>query len=91
MVMLNKWDLKVLNTSIFKRKTGEANFTRDMTTGKEPTVEEIEADIKKHQGLMTDNQKKMDKWEKWSFKTFVACHVFLVLGFLMLIVSKLTA
>ncbi len=91
MVMLNKWDLKVCNTSIFKRKTGEANFSRDMTTGKEPTVEEIEAEIIKHQGLMADNQRKMNKWERWSLLTFVTCHVFLVLGFLMLIASKLAA
>jgi hypothetical protein len=82
-------NLKKCNNSIFMRKTGQANYTRDLTTGCELTMEELEAELKKLTPILERENKKMKKWMRWALVTFVACHVFLGLGFILLILAKL--
>jgi hypothetical protein len=87
-ILVNKDDLKKCNMSIFKYKTGEANYTRDLMTGEEPTIEVTEERIKALTAIMAQNQQKMHKWVRGALISFTVCHVFLMLGFLLLILSK---
>ena len=91
-VFATKQDLKVCNTSIFKHKTGEANFTHDMVKGGERSIEEIQADIERFTVEMADKSAKVEKYSKWICRTHPPiCHAFLIIGFILLIVSKFIA
>jgi hypothetical protein len=86
----NEEELKNIRDSLVMWKAGQANYTVSKKTGKEyRTIEELEEDIKLLQTSVNKDYNRMKKWFNWATYLFIACHFFLVVGFILLICAKL--
>jgi hypothetical protein len=76
--------------SRIKWKTGGANYIINHKTGKEyGTIEELDKDISLLQTRRDKDHHRMEKWFKWATHLFIACHLFLAAGFVLLVCAKL--
>ena len=76
-------------TALANCKAGKANLTINNQTRKEYTIDELENGINARTTKRDILIGKMDTWHKWAMCLIIVSHCFLVIGFLLLIVSKL--
>jgi len=72
-------------------KKGEANVALSNKSPQPLTKDQIEAETLANHENMKKDRVRMQKWFNWATATLFCCNLFLVLGFILLILAKLAA